>query len=57
MPNISSDKKRIKHNLTKAEREAMLELANDNKTVIKEADKGGATVIMDSIYYKDKIGE
>ena len=55
IPNTSSDKKRIKHNLTKAEREAMLKLAKDNNTVIKEADKGGATVTMDSNYYKDKI--
>ena len=33
----------------------MLKLAKENNTVIKEADKGGATVIMDFNYYKDKI--
>ena len=33
----------------------MRKLAKDNNTAIKEVDKGGTTVIMDSNYYKDKI--
>ena len=30
---------------------------DDNNIIIKEADKGGATVIMDKIFYKDNIEE
>ena len=35
--------------------EAMKKLSNDRGIVIKEADKGGATVIMDSNYYLEKV--
>ena len=30
---------------------------DDNNIIIKEADKSGATVIMDKIFYKDNIEE
>lgn len=55
IPEDSSENKKIKHNLTKQEREALIVLSKDKNIVIKEADKGGTTVIMDSIYYKENI--
>ena len=33
----------------------MSELANDETLIIKQADKGGATVIMDSKLYQEQI--
>ena len=44
-----------KPNLKQNENQALLSLKNDDSIVIKEADKGGAVVIMDRDYYKDKI--
>ena len=35
--------------------QALKELKNDETTVVKEADKGGTTVIMDSEHYKKMI--
>ena len=46
---------KIKSNITNDERKAMRELANDKSIVIKEADKGGAVVIMDSEKYKQLV--
>ena len=47
--------KQIKPNLSKMETEAIKTLANDISIVIKEADKGGATIIMDQSHYKDMV--
>ena len=47
----------VKSNLSKDERTALQQLMDDNNIIIKEADKGGATVIMDKIFYKNKIEE
>lgn len=44
-------------NISTAERKALQHLKEDNTIIIKEADKGGATVIMDRTYYKGKILE
>ena len=44
-----------KHNLSKNEMSALKSLPMDENIVIKEADKGGAVVIMDSDFYKSKI--
>ena len=44
-------------NLTRDEQLAIRSLAGDSSIVIKEADKGGAVVIMDADYYRDKISE
>lgn len=44
-----------KHNLSKNEISALKSLPMDENIVIKEADKGGAVVIMDSDFYKSKI--
>lgn len=46
-----------KSNIAKNEWEALHSLQNDNSIVIKEADKGGTTVIMDSTFYKQKLSE
>ena len=45
-----------KSNITKNESKALRELKN-NKDIIKQADNGGAAVIMDRKYYPDKILE
>lgn len=42
-------------NMSKDEWQALKELTNDTSIVIKEADKGGAFVVMDSTFYKTKI--
>ena len=52
---ISENQGRHKFNLNKEEWNAIIQLKNDNSLVIKEGDKGGACVIMESDYYKDKM--
>jgi len=44
-----------KSNLSKEEWQALNELKNNDKIVIKEADKGSSVVIMDSDYYAEKM--
>ncbi|XP_061194818.1 uncharacterized protein LOC133202982 [Saccostrea echinata] len=46
---------RIKDNINRLEREAIKSLASDNSIVIKEADKGGAIVIMDMDHYREMV--
>ena len=53
----SDTNKNVKNNITKEENDAMKSLFSDKSIVIKEADKGGAVVIMDAHYYRDKIKE
>ncbi|CAG2235687.1 unnamed protein product [Mytilus edulis] len=48
---------KVNHNLTKGEKSALQNLRNDKSIVIKQADKGGAIVIMDSDYYRIKVEE
>ena len=43
----------IKTNITNAERNAIKSLSSDKTIVIKEADKGGAVVVMDATHYKE----
>ena len=50
--NANANTKRVKDNLNKEERKAIDSLRNDHSIVIKEADKGGAVVIMDCEHYK-----
>ena len=45
----------MKNNLTQAEWEALKTLKEDDDIIIKEADKGGATIIMNKEYYKDLV--
>ena len=58
---LNIDTKRIKHNLTKEERQAIDSLRNDNSIIIKEADKGSAIVIWDRDDYlneaKKQLGD
>ena len=49
------NKKKISPNLKKDEWSAIIELKKDENLIIKEGDKGGSCVIMDKIYYRDKI--
>ena len=44
-----------KHNLTKDQHLQLQELRNDTSIIIKEADKGGGIVIMNTDYYVIKI--
>lgn len=46
-----------KNNLKKEEWKALQSLKNDNTIVIKEADKGGAFVIMDTTYYEHEMNQ
>ena len=45
----------MKNNLTQTEWEALKTLKGDDDIIIKEADKGGATIIMNKEYYKDLV--
>ena len=45
----------VEDNLNSAERNALRELQNQQNIVIKEADKGGAMVIMNKNFYDDKL--
>ena len=53
--NILSKAKPPPSNLTKEEREALQRLSKDNNLVILPADKGNATVIMESQDYHNKV--
>ena len=45
----------IKYNLTKSEWDALQMLKEDDDIIIKEADKGGATIIMNKEDYKELV--
>ena len=51
--NNNNSKPNISHN----QQQALKELQNNRNIIIKEADKGGAIVIMDRDYYEEKITE
>lgn len=55
--NSANRSKKKKNNLVKNEMTALEELKNNPSLVIKQADKGGAFVIMDKDYYIDKMSE
>ena len=55
-PDQSSAPQHVKSNLLKDKRTA-LQLIDDNNIIMKDAGKGRATVIMDKIFYKNKIEE
>ena len=46
-----------KYNITLDERNALTSLQNDPTIIIKEADKGGGIVIMNTSFYRDKMLE
>ena len=54
---LSCPKKFNKFNITLLERKAISSLQENSEIVIKEADKGGAVVIMNSSFYKSLCEE
>lgn len=48
---------RVRDNITMLERIAFEKIRSDNTIIIKEADKGGAIVIMDIDHYKEMVLE
>ena len=46
---------KVKWNLTKLEWMGIKNLKNDNHLIVKESDKGGACVVMDSDFYCRKM--
>jgi hypothetical protein len=56
-PLTTNNSSTINNNLSKIETNASTSLSADESIIIKEADKGGAVVIMDSDFYKCKILE
>ena len=55
IPLTPNDKSKIKHNLPKSQQNSIKSLTDDESSIIKEADKGGATVIMNKSFYQRKI--
>ena len=55
IPLETQDKSKIKRNISFSEQKAISSLANDTSIIIKQADKGGATVIMDRSFYQKQI--
>ena len=49
------EKANVKQNISKSEQTAITTLAKDETIVIKQADKGEATVIMDKIFYQTQV--
>ena len=54
-PKTKNSKSKIKQNLCKSEYNAIKSLQNDQSIIIKEADKGGTTVIMNKEHYKEMV--
>ena len=48
-------KQNIKYNINKDQRNALKDLIDDDEIIIRPADKGGGTVIMDKNYYETEI--
>lgn len=55
IPLTPIEKSKIKRNITKVEQKSISTLANDEEIIIKQADKGGATVIMNKSFYQEQI--
>ncbi|CAC5423355.1 unnamed protein product [Mytilus coruscus] len=49
--------RKCKQNLTRNEQDALKSLKDDDYIIIKEGDKGGAIIIMDTDFYKEKVLE
>ena len=54
---IPKENKQTKHNITQERRNAIKSLAEDTSIIIKEADKSGGIVLMNTDFYKRKIIE
>ena len=57
LPGDTKSSSKPKNNITQAEIAALNKLKNDDNIIIKQADKGGAVVVMDKTYYKEKVLE
>ena len=55
IPLEAQNKSKIKRNINTTEQKSLSSLANDSNIIIKQADKGGATVIMDKSFYQEQI--
>ena len=55
IPLHPNENKNIIFNLSKLQQNCITSLANDKNIIIKEADNGGATVIMDTAFYREQI--
>ena len=55
IPLIPNEKSNIRRNITLFEQKAISKLANDESIIIKQADKGGATVIKNKPFYQKQI--
>lgn len=53
--NFEETKKNNTSNITKDENKGIMQLKNNAKVIIKEADKGGAVVIMNREHYKKMV--
>ena len=54
---LNSKDKRVKDNLSRHERNSILSLSADKDIIIKEADKGGSVIIMDTDHYKSMVND
>ena len=54
LSNLPTNKR---HNITLEERKALANLQDDHTIIIKEADKGGGIVIMNTAFYREKMLE
>ena len=52
-----SSNRNKKKNISKKEEDALARIKQDKSIILKEADKGGAIVIMDTDYYREKVLE
>ncbi len=52
---LQPQRSNVKDNLTTDERIALDELTSNNDLIIKPADKSGNFVLLDKIYYRDKL--
>ena len=55
IPLTSNKRTSVKYNLFKSQQNSIKSLANDENIILKEADKGDATVIMDRSFYQTQI--
>ncbi|MEW8548114.1 MAG: hypothetical protein AB2693_31815, partial [Candidatus Thiodiazotropha sp.] len=52
---LSTAKSKTHYNISLQQRNVLKKLSEDKEIIIKEADKGGAIVIMDSYFYQERI--
>ncbi|MEW8547699.1 MAG: hypothetical protein AB2693_29680, partial [Candidatus Thiodiazotropha sp.] len=52
---LTDNDRAVKDNLMRHERNSIRSLSKDKNIIIKEADKGGSNVIMDTEHYKNMV--